>query len=185
MTMLTSIVHQGMLWAVSMEELQDKAETFGISGPKLVAQVAIFIILFLLLQKFAFGPILKILEERKQRIEESMANAEKIKEELAQAEKTREELIKQANAEATRLIEEAKSSADSIGSKKIQEATVQAESVLAKAREAAEQDRAQMMNEIRDEMGRLVVETTAKVIGKALTPEDQRRLQDEAVSHLN
>jgi len=184
MNMLTSLTHQGMLWAVSTEDLANKAEAFGLDWTKLIAQTIIFVILFLLLKKFAFGPVLQIPEQRKKRIQESMENSEKIKAELEEAEKTRTELIKKANNDASKLLEEAKESADSIGSKKIEEATAQAESVIRKAREAAERDRDQMMNELRSEMGRLVVETTAKVVGKTLTEEDQKRLQDEAVAQI-
>ncbi|MGF1678786.1 MAG: F0F1 ATP synthase subunit B [Candidatus Methylacidiphilales bacterium] len=173
-----------LLWAASLEDLTGKAQTFGLDGTKLIAQLIIFVILFLALKKFAFAPILAVLDDRKRRIEESLANAEKIKQELADAEIKRAELIKQANAEATRMIEEARASADAIGGRKIQEATAQAESVLTKAREAAERDRDQLMNQLRSEMGRLVVETTAKVVGKTLTPEDQKRLQDEAMGQL-
>lgn len=184
MNMLTLITYQGMTWAVTMDELAGKAESFGLDWTKLIAQTIIFVILFLLLRKFAFGPVLQILEERKQRVKESMENSEKIKAELEEAEKTRAELIKKANGEASNLIEEAKASADAIGSRKIQEATAQAESVIKKAQEAAERDREQMMNELRSEMGRLVVETTEKVVGKALDEKDQKRLQEEAVSHI-
>lgn len=173
-----------MLWAVSSEDLANKAEAFGLDWTKLIAQTVIFVILFLLLKKFAFGPVLQILDERKKRIAESMENSEKIKAELEEAERTRAELIKKANGEASKLIEEAKTSADAIGSRKIQEATAQAESVIKKAREAAERDRDQMMNELRGEMGRLVVDTTSKVVGKVLTEEDRKRLQDEAVSQI-
>lgn len=168
-----------------MEDLAGKAETFGLDWAKLIAQVIIFGILFFALKKFAFGPILDVLEDRKKRIAESIENAEKMKEELAAAEAKRDELLKQANADAAKFIEEARASADAVGARKIQEATAQAESVLAKAKEAAERDRDQMMNQLRSEMGRLVVDTTAKVVGKTLTPEDQKRLQQEAVAHLS
>ncbi|MEM6601245.1 MAG: F0F1 ATP synthase subunit B [Verrucomicrobiota bacterium] len=185
MSTLTSIFNSNWLWAVSMEDLAGKAETFGLDWAKLIAQVIIFGILFFALKKFAFGPILDVLEDRKKRIAESIENAEKMKEELAAAEAKRDELLKQANADAAKFIEEARASADAVGARKIQEATAQAESVLAKAKEAAERDRDQMMNQLRSEMGRLVVDTTAKVVGKTLTPEDQKRLQQEAVAHLS
>ena len=174
-----------MILAASTDDLVGKAQTFGLDGSKLIAQLIIFGILFFALKKFAFGPIMEILEDRKQRIAESIENAEKMKAELAAAEAKRDELIKKANEDATKFIEEARASADAIGAKKIQEATAQAESVLTKAQEAAERDRDQMMNQLRSEMGRLVVDTTAKVVGKTLTPEDQKRLQEEAVANLS
>ena len=55
---------------------------------------------------------------------------------------------------------------------------------MAKAREAAEQEHARMFAELRREVGRLVVQTTTAVIGKVLTPDDERRLAEETARHL-
>ena len=59
-----------------------------------------------------------------------------------------------------------------------------AEQIIAKAREAAAQDHAKMLAELKREVGRLVVQTTATVTGKVLTPEDQRRLAEETQKQL-
>ena len=59
-----------------------------------------------------------------------------------------------------------------------------AEQIVARAREAAAQDHARMLAELKREVGRLVVETAAKVTGKILTLEDQRRLAEEANRQL-
>ena len=65
-----------------------------------------------------------------------------------------------------------------------QKAIKQAEEIIAKAREASEADRDAMMAELKAEIGRLVVETTAKVSGKVLSDEDQQRLIDETNKEL-
>ncbi|MDQ2919282.1 MAG: ATP synthase F0 subunit B, partial [Verrucomicrobiota bacterium] len=74
----------------------------------------------------------------------------------------------------------ARESAAIVGERKQQEATTAAEQILAKAKEAAALEHERTMLELKRELGRLVVDTTAKVTGKILTPEDQRRLQEEA-----
>jgi len=61
----------------------------------------------------------------------------------------------------------------------IQKAISAAEQIVLKAREAAAQDHARMLTELKREVGRLVVQTTATVTGKILTPEDHRRLDEE------
>jgi F-type H+-transporting ATPase subunit b len=66
-----------------------------------------------------------------------------------------------------------------------QKAIAAAEQIMAKAREAAEQDHARMLAELRREVGRLVVHTSAAVTGKILTPEDQRRLAEDTARQLN
>ncbi|MEO0453043.1 MAG: F0F1 ATP synthase subunit B [Verrucomicrobiota bacterium] len=164
-----------------MEVLND----LGVYWPKLIAQVINFTIILLVLRFFVYKPILKKLEERRTKIADSVANAERIKKELEEAEIARAERIKQANAEAAKLLAEARESADNLGARKVQEAIAQAEGVLKKAEEAAIREREEMMKQLRAEMGRLVVDTTSKVVGKTLTDADRKRLQDEAVSQIS
>ncbi|MDX6767227.1 MAG: F0F1 ATP synthase subunit B [Candidatus Methylacidiphilales bacterium] len=166
-------------------DLAAKFHDLGVYLPGLVSQIVVFLLLGLALKKFAFGPVLAVLDERRKNIEQSLRNAERIKQELEEAEKTRAELIKKANEQATALIEEARASADKIGGQKIQEAIAQAENVLRKAEEASARDRERIMSEIKQQMGQLVVATTAKVVGRTLTPEDQARLQKEALGSLS
>jgi F-type H+-transporting ATPase subunit b len=125
-----------------------------------------------------------MLEVRRQQIAGGLANAEKIKAELAQTEVQRREVMMQAKAEATKFIEEARSAAARLRAEEAQKAIAAAEQTLAKAREAAELDRARVFTELRQEVGRLVVQTTAKVAGKVLTLEDQTRLAEETARQL-
>ena len=125
-----------------------------------------------------------MLEERRQQIAEGLANAEKIKAELARTEAQRQEVMAQANAQATKLIEEARAAAARVQEQETQKAIAAAEQIIAKAREAAAQDHARMLAELKREVGRLVVQTTATVTGKILTPEDQRRLAEETAKRL-
>src|SRR5262245_1472516 len=87
------------------------ADTFGVSWSHLIAQIISFSIVALLLYKFAYKRVLTVLEERRQRITESLKNAEQIKEELRKTEAARQEVLTQANAQATKLIEEARTAA--------------------------------------------------------------------------
>ena len=120
-----------------------------------------------------------MLEERRHRIAEGLANAEKIKAELARAETQRLEILSQANTQATKLIEEARAAAARVQEQETQKAIAAAEQIMVKAREAAAQDHLRMLSELKREVGRLVVQTTAAVTGKILTPDDQRRLAEE------
>jgi F-type H+-transporting ATPase subunit b len=162
----------------------DVLEHFGINGPKILVQGIVFIILVVSLNKFAFKPVLAILEGRRKQIEQSIANADRIRKELDEAERSRKEIMAKANEEATRFIDEARKTADAVGSKKIQEAISQAEAVLRKAEESAALERERIMAELRKEIGTLVVATTTKVVGKVLNDQDQARLRQESVEHL-
>ena len=160
------------------------AATFGVDWPHLLAQIASFCIVCFVLYRFAYRPILKMLEVRRQQIADGIANAEKIKVELAQTEVQRRDVMMQAKSEATKFVEEARTAAARLQSEEAQKAIATAEQIMAKAREAAAQDHVRMLADLRQEVGRLVVQTTARVAGKVLTPEDQLRLAGEAARQL-
>ncbi len=158
--------------------------SLGINWQQFVTQLLVFLILFFILKKFAYQPILQVLDERKKRIEESMAQVEKIKQELAATEQTRQEIVARANEAANALIAKARADAEALTARKTRETARQIETMLQQAGEAAAQERERLVNELRQEMGRLVVLTTSKVIGRTLTAEDQERLQQEALAGL-
>jgi F-type H+-transporting ATPase subunit b len=166
------------------EMLRDTAETFGWNWQLFLSQVISFCIVAFLLRRFAYKPILAVLEERRRKIEEGQLNAEKIKKELAEAEKRYQEILAKANADAQKMIDEARQSGAHLTERKQQEAIAEAEQIVAKAREASVIEHERQMETLKRELGRLVVETTAKVTEKVLTPEDQKRLQEEAARQL-
>ena len=159
---------------------RETGQSFGFDIWIFLSQVISFLIVALLLKRFAYKPILAVLEERRKRIAEGLLNAEKIKQQLAEAEQRYQEILAKGNSEAQRMIDEARASAGVIAERKEQEAIASAEQILAKAREASALEHERTMSQLKRELGRLVVDTTAKVTGKVLTPEDQRRLQEEA-----
>ena len=160
--------------------VKQTGETFGFDTKIFLSQVVSFIIVALVLRRFAYKPILAVLEERRRRIEEGLLNSEKIKQQLAEAEQRHAEILAKANAQAQKMIDEARESAANVAERKQQEAVAAAEQIMAKAREASAIEHEKTMTELKRELGRLVVDTTAKVTGKVLTSEDQRRLQEEA-----
>ena len=82
------------------------------------------------------------------------------------------------------MIEEARAAAARVQAEETRKAVAAAEQVLVRAREATERDRARMLAELRRDVGRLVVQTTAAVTGKVLTPDDHRRLAEETAVQL-
>jgi F-type H+-transporting ATPase subunit b len=167
-----------------VDMLRDTADTFGWNWQLFLSQIISFSIVAFLLRRFAYKPILAVLEDRRRRIEEGLINADKIKKELAEAEKRYQEIVAKANADAQKMIDEARESSAHLAERKQQEAIAAAEQIIAKAREASAIEHERTMDSLKQELGRLVVDTTAKVTGKVLTPEDQQRLQEEALSQL-
>src|ERR1043166_7565903 len=95
-----------------MDAFTDFFHRFGIDWPRFIATTVNFIIVLWVLHRFAYKPILQMLGERKQRIAEGVANADKIKQELAATQEQRAKALGEANAQAQKLIDEAKRAAD-------------------------------------------------------------------------
>ena len=171
--------------AASLGEMaRDTAETFGWNMPMFLSQVLSFVIVAFLLRAFAYKPILRVLQHRREQIAQAQLNADKIKQQLAEAEQRHADILARANAEAQKMIDEARASASVVAERKQQEAITAAEQIVAKAREASALEHERTMAQLKRELGRLVVDTTAKVTGKVLTSDDQRRLQEEASRQL-
>ncbi len=159
-------------------------QTLGIDLPKLIAQTINFAIVMFVLWKWAYKPVLNMLELRREKIAESMTNADQVKQELANARTKSQEILNEAGTQGNKLIEEARTSAARILEQETQKAIATANDIIAKARQANEAELARMKTELRREVGRLVVSTTARVTGKVLTTDDQQRLAEETNRQL-
>jgi F-type H+-transporting ATPase subunit b len=177
-------VFLGSIGSDLLNAAQTTGREFGVDLHHFIPQVISFAIVATLLYFFAYKRILQVLEERRQRIAEGLANADKIKAELVRTEASRQEILSQANTQANKLIEEARAAAARVQEQETQKAIAAAEQIIAKAREAATADHDRMLTELRREVGRLVVDTTSKVTGKVLSADDQQRLASETSRQL-
>lgn len=150
----------------------------------LVAQLISFSIVFAVLWRLAYRPIFTMLQARREKIAEALANAEKIKADVARTEAERQKILADAGDQANKLIEEGREAAARVREQETQKAITAAEQIVTKAREAAAQERVQMLAQLKREVGRLVVQTTTTVTGKILTAEDQQRLARETEKEL-
>ena len=164
--------------------LADVARTFGVDWPHLLAQIVSFSIVCAVLYAWAYQPILKILTARREQIAHGLANAQQIKSELAQIEVQRRNVLAKADVEGRQLIEDARSAAARVHAVETAKAAAAAEQILQRAQAAAERERAQMLADLKRQIGRLVIQTSAAVTGKILTPEDQRRLAEETARQV-
>ena len=167
-----------------METFTEIAQQFGLNWAKFFAQIIIFGVVFTVLRAKAFGPIMGMFEQRRQRIADGEAALAKIKEDQEQAEAKAQAKIDEANVEADRLIEEARESGDALREKKTQEATLEAGNIIAKAKEASQLEREQALSMLKKDFGRLVVDTTSKVTGKVLNKDDQDKINQETAGQI-
>ena len=159
-------------------------EALGIRWVELLAQTISFSFVLFVLWKLAYKPIFNMLEARKAKIAEGITNAEKIKAELAKTEAARQEILANAGDLANKIIADARAAAARVSEMETQKAVTAAEQILIKAREAAAQERAATFAALKQEVGRLVVQTSMTVTGKMLTPVDQVRLAEETQKQI-
>ena len=158
--------------------------TFGLNWSQLLAQVASFGIVCMILHRYAYRPVLKMLEVRREQIAQGLATHERIQAELARTEALRQEVIAQANGQASKLIEEARAAAARVRQQETEKAIAAAQQIMINAREAAAQEHDRMLAELKREVGKLVVQATTTVTGKILTAEDHRRLAEETAKQI-
>jgi F-type H+-transporting ATPase subunit b len=167
-----------------MGQIGEIARTFGVDWTHLIAQIVSFGIVCAVLYRLAYTPILSMLEARRQQIAGGLANAAKIKAELQRIEIERLAILAKAGEEGRALIEDARVAAARVQASETRKATAAAEQIVARAHEAAEREHVQMLGDLKREVGRLVIQTTASVTGKILTADDHRRLAEETASRI-
>jgi F-type H+-transporting ATPase subunit b len=164
--------------------MTELTQTFGVDWAHLGAQILSFSIVCAVLYRFAYTPVLAMLEQRRRQIAQGLENAEKIKAALAKIEDQRREVMAAAQLEAMRLITEARDAAARLGDQERKRAAAAAEHILRQANDAAAREHQRLRAELRRELGRLVAETTAAVAGRVLTAADQRRLAEATVKKV-
>ncbi len=157
---------------------------FGVDGPHLLAQVVNFSLLAFVLYRFAIKPALGQLEARTAIIEKGLADADAAAKARADAERRREEILTQASQEAAALVTQAAATAQKTVEAAKAAAAAEAAEVLRRGQAALESERAKMLAEVRAEVARLVVATTAKVIDQSLDDAAKARVNDAAAKAL-
>lgn len=157
---------------------------FGVKPILLAAQIINFLILLFLLKKFLYGPILKVLDERKKKIAEGLANAEEIKQKLAETADERDKKLEQTAKESKKIIEEATLSANQIIAEAHKKAERDIEIMIVKSEANMAQERDKLHQEIRAELGNLVALGIQKLAGKILTAKDKNDLAEKSLKEF-
>ena len=160
-------------------------QQFGIDLPYLIAQIISFAIVAFLLYKFAFKPVLATIDERQAKIEEGLNYADEMKSKLADAETQPTARIKEASLEAQQIIHEARETGKEMIDKQSQEATERAEQMIVNAEQAIELERKKMVADVREEITRLVVLTTSRVLSRDLSDDERSRYVASASQELD
>jgi len=162
-----------------MSELFTK---LGIDWKLLIAQIVNFLVLLFVLWKFAYGPVLAMLEKRQKKIEKGLADADEAGKKLEESAEKQKEILKNARTEAKDIVEKAREQAEKSKSEIAFEAKAQAEKIIISVKAEIEQEKQKTIAEIKSEIGSLVVAATEKIVDEKMDSEKDKKMIEEAIT---
>lgn len=173
-----------LIAAATVNEEAGLAGQFGIDVKMIAVQAVNFVLVAFLLWRFAFKPVLATMDERQQKISDGLRFAEEAKRELVETESKQAEVLREANTKAQEILQSARDSAIAFEDKMKAETAAQIEDMRRRADEANELERQRMISEVRQEIARLVVLTSGKVLQRELSDADRERLSRTAAEEI-
>lgn len=161
-----------------MSELLTK---LGIDWKLLIAQIVNFLVLLFVLYKFAYGPIVAMLEKRQKKIEQGLKDAESARKNLEKSEEKQKEILKKARADFKVIVEKARTQAEKSKSEIVAKAKAQSEKILADAKTQIGKEKEKTIAEIKSEIGGLVIAAAEKVIGEKMDEKKDEELINKAL----
>jgi F-type H+-transporting ATPase subunit b len=156
-------------------------EALGLNTKILIAQFLNFAIMVFVLWRFAYKPILKFLESRRQKIEEGVKNSERAIEKLTEVGEKERQVIVEAKKEALEIINESKADAEKKAREILEKAEKDASLVMDKEREKLEQERLEMFKELKGKLSGLVVLAVEKVLKEKIDEKKDAHIIEEAL----
>jgi F-type H+-transporting ATPase subunit b len=144
-----------------------------------------FAITFFVLRKWAFGPMQKVIDERRERIRRSIEEADRAREEARKLVEEHRALIGQARRDAEEILAEARRVADSQRQRVKEETEAERQRRIEETKRQIEAETTKALGLIRNEVADLSLQAAEKVTRKVLTDADQKRLIDEAIAELD
>jgi len=151
----------------------------------MVWTIVAFLITLFVLKRYAFGPIQKTIDERRERVRHSIEEAEEARAEARRLLEEHRSLIGQARGEAEEILAEARRVADSQRKRVKEETDADRQRRLEETRRQIEAETQRALGRIRSEVADLTLVAASKVTGKVLDRDDHRRLVEEAISDLD
>lgn len=153
----------------------------GINAKLLIAQIVNFLILLFVLYKFAYGPVLKLLDERTNKIERGLKDAENAQKKLAEISGKEKEILIKAKKQAQEIVAKAEEIAIKNKEEIIVSAKEQSEKILADSAKKIETEKVLMFQEVKKQVAELVVAATGKIIDEKMNAEKDKELIEKLI----
>lgn len=157
---------------------------FGLQPILLVAQIVNFLLLLFLLKKFLYAPIVKMLEQRKSKIAQSMKEVEEIEKRMQQSAIEYEKILQKAARDGKEIIEQSQQTAVGIINGAKEEYSKIIENAKKDSLELVKSDRETLEKEIRADLATMITLGLQKISGKVLTQKDQRSIVEKSIKEL-
>lgn len=167
-----------------MQESTSGIAALGVNWKMFISQGVNFLLLVLLLKWLLYKPVLKLLNERRQKISESMELAEKTKKEAAELEEKNRVAIEEAKRQVKDYLEEAKTQAKEEAKKIQNDAQEDARKITDKVQQEIKSDREKMIRDLKTELADLILLASGKLTRKTIKPEIQKQLVDDIITEL-
>lgn len=148
------------------------------------ATLVLFAIFAFVLAKFAWGPLLGVIEERERSVKESVEGAHKAKAEAEALLIKHHELLREATREREDIVKRALAEAEQLKADLTARAKAESDQIVQRAKEQIEREKSRAILELRSQVGELAVEAAARIIKSSLTPDVQKKLVDDFITAL-
>jgi F-type H+-transporting ATPase subunit b len=140
-----------------------------------------FLIVFFILKKFAWKPILSSLDAREKGIADSLQTAERVKNEMAQLKSEHEDLLIRAREERGAMLKEARETKEKIINEAKEQAKVEASKIISETKQAIENQKMAAIIDVKNEVGKMVIEISEKILRREL---NSKEAQEEHIKEL-
>jgi len=167
-----------------MSEPTGGIATLGINLNIFIAQLINFVVVLLVLWKFAYGPIVKMLDDRSKKIEESLKQSEDVQTRVQKLEGEQKEIITAAKQEALALLETARIDAEARKQEMLVATKKEMDQIVMKGKEQLKADKAQMIQEVKAELVKIVVEATKKILEKEVDEKTSHKIASDVIEKM-
>lgn len=183
LTIFYSKIFSVMLF-ISGDSHENKDTLLSVEPGLLIWTIIIFFILLLLLKKYAWGPLLKALNEREKSIKESIEKAEYLKQEAEKILAQNKAMLSKADEESRKIISEGKELAEKMRNEMISKTQDDTAKMLAQAKSEIEREKVAALNSLKDEISNLAVQAASKIIDENLDPAKQKKIIENFIGKI-
>jgi len=156
-------------------------DALGINIPGLIGQIVNFVFLLTILYLVLYKPVVRMLDQRSKRIQESLEQADRLRQETSKAEEEVKKQIEAARLEGRNLVQQATQVADRLRADAQTQARSEGDAIIARAREAIQRERDDAIEELRAQFGDLTIVAAERVIKTSLDRDQHKRLIEEVL----